>query len=654
MSFSKTNKSEELKNALLYKLRKVKSNIETYKNELNFNNINEKIREKYNNCINFYHDRYLKYIDNKETNNSSNKDILDMEYSKIIKIVKNIQTFTQNMENIVINSIDNYNILLSNQLPYYKDLGKKFMIKNVQKLGYNHIFSILSNNQINIIYDKIYDKEKAKSLLSFINRKYPLKININKEDLLISFSLLLSQNQLKQIELNLFNDEEFNSVLALIDTLKKGDSKTEEFFIQNCELQNSDFSLIPFDINHLRIINSKISSSILDKTQFNNLISLVLDNTDLDSISFEQIFKMLFKKNCQICNNLKLLSAKDNYISRIIRNEEIRSLNNKLNALEIFNLANNNISYFNKNIIELVPNLKILDLSNNSLMSENYCRDLIENYPFMVILNQNIGVMECSMKEKYKKYYLEKLSSNEYPIYEINLDCLYGQNNSEVISKDIQTYLSKIRENPKINEISLSSCFINNNSMINILKKILLITPNLSKLNLSNNLLNINFLDLLIENNITFLLSNLTELDLSSNCIDYLKDINVKVENNSFIKFLNNFKQIKRLLLKFTPLEEKFINCIKSEIKKKKNKNYSSKDEKNNIEIKTILQKNCLGINPEFKLVFNKITSKYFNNIDKTEISGAINKYIRFVNIINEKQNLERLNSEKLNYLETL
>jgi len=628
MSSSTTIKSEELKKALLEKIKKAKSNIKAYKNELNSNNNIEELRDNYKYFINLYYNNYINFIGNRKTNNGSNKDILDLEYFKIIKILNNLQAFTLNMENVVLNSIDNYNIFLSSQLPYYKDLGKKFMIKEGQKLGYNHIFSKLTNNQISILYDKT----KEKCLLSFINKKNPFKININKENLLISLSHILSKNQKKQIELNNFeNNEDFNSSLALIDTIKRSDSKTEEFCLQNCELKNSDFSLIPFDIYNLKIINSKISSSNFVKAQFNNLISLVLDNTDLDSISFEIIFKMLLKKNCQICNNLKLFSAKDNYISRLIRNEEIRNINNKLNALEIFNLSNNNISYFNKNIIELIPNLKILDLYNNSLMRENYCQDLMENYPFMVILNQNIGIMENSMKEKYKKYYLEKLLSNKYPIYMINLDSLYNKTDCNYIQTDI----SKIRENPKIIEINLSSCFIDDNSIINIIQTILLINSNLSKLNLSYNELTEKFFDLLIENNINFLLSNLTELDLSFNDIKYIEG---NKENNPFLKFLNNFKQIKRLLLKATPLENNFIYCIKkimeklSQEKKSSSKDglkpssknvlkLSSKDELKpsskdelNEEIEEILNNHYLGINPQFKLVLHySMRLKYSN-----------------------------------------
>ncbi len=613
MSSSTKIKSEELKKALLEKLKKAKSNIKAYKNELNSNNNIEELRDNYKYFINLYYNNYINFIGNRKTNNGSNKDILDLEYFKIIKILNNLQAFTLNMENVVLNSIDNYNIFLSSQLPYYKDLGKKFMIKEGQKLGYNHIFSKLTNNQISILYDKT----KEKCLLSFINKKNPFKININKENLLISLSHILSKNQKKQIELNNFeNNEDFNSSLALIDTIKRSDSKTEEFCLQNCELKNSDFSLIPFDIYNLKIINSKISSSIFVKAQFNNLISLVLDNTDLDSISFEIIFKMLLKKNCQICNNLKLFSAKNNSISRIIQDKDIENIKNKLTSLEIFNLSNNNISNVNIKLFDLIPNLKIMDLSKNSLNREDICQDIINKFHGMVILINNIGIMSRKMNQNYIKYYIDKLNSNEYPVDSINTESLVYKRNCDNI---LNINFIAIKNKYNIREINLSSCFINDDNMIKILNNCIKFNNSITKLNLSNNLLTHVFFELSLKNSLGIILDKLVELDLSFNDIKLIKAN--KAKENLFVNFTNSFNHLHLFNIKETPLEATFNNYIKVKVNKyhagKMNRSITISIDELGSQINEIIDKKYLNINDNFRFVMNAtVHDKYFRQLD--------------------------------------
>ena len=180
--------------------------------------------------------------------------------------------------------------------------------------------------------------------------------------------------------------------------------KQRDLAFQNCELKTIHISDIPYYISNLIIFNSGINSSIflppttthsfVESNQLQYLISLILDNCKLDTDNFENIFTILLKKE----NNLKKLSARNNNISRIIKKEELGKINNKLNSLEILNLSNNYICDFNKNIFDLVPNLKILDLSNNSISQEYKCIELIKNFKGIVLLLRNIGIMKEKMK----------------------------------------------------------------------------------------------------------------------------------------------------------------------------------------------------------------------------------------------------------------
>ena len=97
---------------------------------------------------------------------------------------------------------------------------------------------------------------------------------------------------------------------------------------------------IPFLFLQLIINDSKINHSIFNNLSCKNLVKLNLDNNQIDTHNFENIFNCLLEADTK---NLKEFSAKNNYISRIILNNKSYSQKNILNSLEILNLSNNNI-----------------------------------------------------------------------------------------------------------------------------------------------------------------------------------------------------------------------------------------------------------------------------------------------------------------------
>jgi hypothetical protein len=384
--------------------------------------------------------------------------------------------------------------------------------------------------------------------------------------------------------------------------------------INNCDLRKSDLSLVPYNIKDLIIVQSKISYKSLEKKQFNNLVSLILDNNNLDSDNFSNIFAFLFK-NDNVCNNLKLISAKNNSISRIIQDTDLEKITNKLNSLEIFNLSNNNIYNINITIFDLMPNLKIMDLSDNSLNRDIICKNLINRFHGLIILNNNIGVMNRAMNQVYLKYYIDKLNSNEYPLYSINTENIFYKRNCDNILK---INFSILRKNYNIKEINLSSSFINNINMIKILNDCIGFNNNITKMNLSHNLLTHDFLALSIKNSFDTILDKLVELDLSFNPIDFIKTN--KIKENIFLIFLNSFNQLDLLNIKETPLEGRFNNYIKINVNRfyeiqRKLKKKTVIDELN-LQISDIIEKH-LNIKENFHFVMNAtIRDDYFKKLD--------------------------------------
>jgi hypothetical protein len=170
---------------------------------------------------------------------------------------------------------------------------------------------------------------------------------------------------------------------------------------------------IPLLYQNLKIIDSKIYSSIFNNMSFKNLVKFNLDNAQIDSFNFDRIFKnLLLGEN----KNLKEFSVKNNYISRIILDDEIITKANILISLEIFNLANNNIYAVDKRIFDLMPNLKILDLTNNSLLHQINCKELIKKCKGIVLLLKNVAILKDSIynfyMDYYKKFFSKKFIQN--------------------------------------------------------------------------------------------------------------------------------------------------------------------------------------------------------------------------------------------------
>ena len=611
--------SEELKKKLKKKLENVKSKLEDLKKNLSkkLTNHSSEIPKNYGSFISNLKSKSESFLNFKEQT-ITNKEVLSDDYSKFIKNLKDLEKFNKYLSDILITSLENYNNFLNNtKLPYYKDSCAHFIINNGHKLANNNIFCKLNQNQIN----RIYDIMQNKNILYLINGKYSLNVNISSPNTLLNKGLLDSTTlyEVKKLELNNLKDEDFVLLFNKNNFYDNINLNQKEMIFQNCELKKADISEIPFDINNLKMLNSKVSSIIFEKIQFNNLNILILDNCKLDSDNFSNIFKILLKSESKICNKLKILSARNNTISRAVKPDDLKNINDKFNALEILNLSSNIIYDVDKKLFEYIPNIKILDLSNNGIIQEYKCKELIKICKGVVLLLRNIGIMKEPINNYYKEYYIKKLEKNEYPFYSFNLESLYYKRNYEDI---LNINLSNIKNNMNIFEINLSSCCIDDNSMIKIILKCIPINNNITKINLSFNSISENFFNIIIEKYLFYLFNNLLELDLSFNPIKFPWDKNKSLENNPFLVFLNNFNKIALLSLKGTPFEEKFNDYIYKEV----NRYYEIEKKHPKIteilnefqEIKKIIEKDCLEINNNFYIVINDLLKpKYNKNLKK-------------------------------------
>jgi len=621
---------ENLKLRLQEKLKKVKSGLKSLNLKLSekLKSQSEEIKTKHSNYIADLKNKSISYIQSKDKK-IKNKEVINHVYFEAIRKVKRIERFEKNMSDIILDSLKNYNNLITNKLPYYKNSSHQFLKNHEDKLCNNNIYSKLTKKQI----DKIYHNLEGKNLIYFINGKYPVDLKILITENCIENSLILSStkmNKLNSAEIDKLTDNSFNDFFENVREEKK--KMINDIIIKNSELKSSEMFKIPLLYQNLKIIDSKIYSSIFNNMSFKNLVKFNLDNVQIDSFNFDNIFKnVLLGEN----KNLKEFSVKNNYISRIVLDDELVSKANILVSLEVFNLANNNIYTVDKRILDLMPNLKVLDLTNNSLLHETNCKELIKNCKGIVLLLKNIVILKDSMynfyMDYYKKFFSNKFNS-KFPLDYINFDSFfYKRNNMNIEKFDYSS--TKSIEN--IKELNLSSCSLDNKNVINILSNCVSIKNNLAKINISYNLLNEELLILLTEDKINALLKNLKELDLSYNLIKFkFQKDGADPKLNQLVIFLENFSQLELLNLKSTPFEETLNEFIKMEIKIY----YSKKDIKDKQEVKltneiehrelkSIIENYYLQINQNFHIIINDlITLKYSSSKRMKQILPILEK----------------------------
>ena len=626
----KDESPENLKLRLQEKLKKVKSGLKSLNLKLSekLKSQSEEIKTKHSNYIADLKNKSISYIQSKDKK-IKNKEVINHVYFEAIRKVKRIERFEKNMSDIILDSLKNYNNLITNKLPYYKNSSHQFLKNHEDKLCNNNIYSKLTKKQI----DKIYHNLEGKNLIYFINGKYPVDLKILITENCIENSLILSStkmNKLNSAEIDKLTDNSFNDFFENVREEKK--KMINDIIIKNSELKSSEMFKIPLLYQNLKIIDSKIYSSIFNNMSFKNLVKFNLDNVQIDSFNFDNIFKnVLLGEN----KNLKEFSVKNNYISRIVLDDELVSKANILVSLEVFNLANNNIYTVDKRILDLMPNLKVLDLTNNSLLHETNCKELIKNCKGIVLLLKNIVILKDSMynfyMDYYKKFFSKKFNS-KFPLDYINFDSFfYKRNNMNIEKFDYSS--TKSIEN--IKELNLSSCSLDNKNVINILSNCVSIKNNLAKINISYNLLNEELLVLLTEDKINALLKNLKELDLSYNLIKFkFQKDGADPKLNQLVIFLENFSQLELLNLKSTPFEETLNEFIKMEIKIY----YSKKDIKDKQEVKltneiehrelkSIIENYYLQINQNFHIIINDlITLKYSSSKRMKQILPILEK----------------------------
>ena len=628
-----------LKKKLQQKLKDVKSDLSSLNKKLKdtLTNNSTNLRIKYSNYLKNLKENTLDRVQAKEKR-IKDKEIIGYFYYDAFRNIKRMEQFEKNLGEVIIDSLTNFNNFISMQLPYYKYACHQFLLNNEEKLCNNNIYSKITKKQV----DKLYHQIRSKNLKSLINGKYPVNLDIYISDNYMVDCATLSStamNQINSAQIDRLNDNSF--IFFFKNVRENKDNVVNNLIFNNCELKNVELAKVPFGFKNLKITNSRIFASIFNNMNFENLIKFNIDNVQIDTYNFEKIFGTLLR--CEN-KNLKEISAKNNYITRILINDELYSYAKILNALEIFNLANNSIYNVDKRIFNIMPNIKILDLSNNCLLHQNNCKELIKNCKGIVLLLKNIAISKKTFYNYYINYYQKFLATNNYndiPLDYINFDSLFYEINKKSIS---QWDFSLTKKIDNISELNLSSCSLDNEIVSEILLECLSMKNSVSKLNLSYNEINQEIFNILIKDEVKAILQKLKELDLSYNLIKF-DDVEGDPKKTKFVIFLDKYSQLEILNLKSTPFEESINTYIKDEIKlhfakeKGKEKDYKPTNDKEYNQLKKIVENNCLDINEDFLIIINDlITLKYTSQKRMKPILPLLDQHLLIDNLKPEEK----------------
>ena len=353
-----------------------------------------------------------------------------------------------------------------------------------------------------------------------------------------------------------------------------------DVIIKSCNLENVNLAQLFPNVNKFKLKKCTISFDSKEFFNFNKIKELYLENIGLVNESFNSILSDL-KKNPEFVNNIKIFSIKNNNISIINLNlnelkEEAKESdeNNdnesskKYNSLEFLNLSDNKISKLNSTIFDLLPSIKVLDLTNNNISFYSKYKPLLDSSKekkCLVLLAKNPGVIKGKNKEEYCNYLNDILPnvSLEYPMKSLNLEGLFCGTTYPLLF----TVISNINVNVislnvsynHLNDEDFIKLIDNNNSSTSVFTGV-------KKLILCSNYITEKGLNTLIEGGFNKKLPSVVKLDLSGNPIK-LNDF------NKFKQFIEGFPCIKTLLLRNTPFEKNYNNYLKIRVVRKMEEN---------------------------------------------------------------------------------
>ena len=454
------------------------------------------------------------------------------------KIMNSKNEFLAKMKIMMENISSNYDNLISN-ISQNKNEKSENIFQNIEELQ-NNIIEGNENLTLFLKQNKINSESKEEK-----DEKI-LKINCNSN--INEIIRKLGKYNFEKIMIKELSSISFNEIFkSYIDKAYK------DVIIKKCNIENYEIKQVFKEINKLKIKRCKISfgNNFLN---FKTINELYLENINLINENLNIILQGI-KSNL---NNIKILSIKNNNISKLNLDLDENII---YNNLEFLNLSNNKISKIAENIFDILPIIKTIDLANNNI---NFiCRyknilNISKEKNCIILLSKNPGIIKEKNREEYcnylKEYIPEKLNKNNHIKY-LNLEGLFINKTYNILSQiNFNTM-----EITFLNSLNLSHNNLTDQNLIEIIKNNKDFFSRIKKLILCSNYITEECINSLInDENGEFqkIFADLKKLDISGNHIKF-------TDLNQLKNLIKTFPNLKTLLLKYTPFENDYNNYLK-------------------------------------------------------------------------------------------
>ena len=461
------------------KLDEIKnSSISQFQNYID--NVNKKYDEFKNKIVDFIESKKRKLSDFEDPLN--NKAFI-LKYAKQNIFIK-INNIFEIYDNIIKSIEKNFELLnlfyensiLMNSKKQIEDflINNSNLIENCSVVSKFNFTKLDTSNIKEIKYYKYYINylsqkkiEDEEEVMQYILKKDDMKNGLGfiKEN----FSLL------GKLTLKGIITEDFDNVLININENMKKNQKTNITKLNVLNFSSiAPKNEINIQLNMLRKLKmqygayiniSKISKIFIENN--NNLTSLSLEDINLTDLGFKSLISSLIK-NQSITKTLEYLSLEGNKISMVKYDNEHVSLQYKyFQKLKWLILSRNNIYKFDF-ALNVLPNLKFLDLTSNDIPTSSFMEIAIKEKGKLVLLNDNMFITNSpNNNDIYIEYLNERIPKFDTQIKNLNLNFTYDigrQNNLEQLKLTNNVALSLIK-------LDLSFCGITTGVLVNYFKK---------------------------------------------------------------------------------------------------------------------------------------------------------------------------------------
>ena len=603
------DKNMKLKDIINAQLNEIKDNTIAFLLQA-AKELEHRYAEYINNICDYIAENEIKINKVFQQNNETGENMLENSENNITQQIENLLEIHENIFNALEDHASLLEIFLEkidliqqkNPLEYFINtyssniLNSWFLNKvNFQKLN---VSSFESNKDLSELYTKYLIRQKSNTFKNF-------SITQDKYGNLSSGSDFIRQN-LKNLEKLKFYNVKGEEINKIFEKNQK-DGKEQDMIaskLKSLSVFDSNFSstalnkLYTPSLKKLKIKRiilplslTGFFDSILFKSSF--LQNLYLQKCLIDDESLSQIFTYLSEKP-KLLESLQNISFAGNEITTV----NMKQLIDKkctFQSLEVLDFSKNSIYEFGIENFRVLQNIKILDLSDNNIISYSLFENVKNMKKLQCILflcNNMFLSNNKNYTNSYKKYIYNNLENYNSKIKKINLTFLFDK-----ISKN---NILSLKLSPMIKisliKLNLSYCGLDNELVCKFLNN------NFGLLNLKILILSKNFIDLkffeLIKK-IEIPLEKLECLDLSLNDIHSL----TYEEYQNVELFVNKHIHLKRIKLQETIFTQDLLVLSQHEPEKfgEINRNLISKD------FKFVVEKdNALLIEPLKDLFYIK------------------------------------------------